>query len=84
MFLYKIIDLVFQGLYLALIVRIVLSWIPHDESHPIIQFLYKITDPILRPFQNIVPSYKLGIDISPIFAFIAISIVRRLLLTLLS
>ena len=81
--LYKILDFIFQGLYLALIVRVLLSWIPHDRYHPIVSFLYDITDPILRPFQNIIPSWKIGIDLSPILAFFAIGIVRDLLFRIL-
>ena len=81
--LYKILDFLFQGLYLALIVRVLLSWLPHDRYHPIVSFLYDITDPILRPFQNIIPSWKIGIDLSPILAFFAIGIVRDLLFRIL-
>ena len=81
--LYKILDFLFQGLYLALIVRVLLSWVPHDRYHPIVSFLYDITDPILRPFQNIIPSWKIGIDLSPILAFFAIGIVRDLLFRIL-
>ena len=81
--LYKILDFLFQGLYLALIVRVLLSWVPHDRYHPIVSFLYDITDPILRPFQNIIPSWKIGIDLSPILAFFAIGIFRDLLFRIL-
>ncbi len=81
--LYKVLDFIFQGLYLALMARIILSWIPHDPYHPIVSFLYRITDPILQPFRDIVPAWRFGIDISPIFAFFALSIVRKLIFSLL-
>ena len=81
--LYRILDFIFQGLYLALIARVLLSWIPHDRYHPIMQFLYDVTDPILRPFQNIIPSWKIGIDLSPILAFFALGIIRDLMFRLL-
>jgi uncharacterized protein YggT (Ycf19 family) len=45
--------------------------------------IYQFTDPILKPFQNIIPPYKIGIDLSPLFAFIALSIAKKLLLMLL-
>ena len=80
---YKFLDILFQSLYFALLIRVLLSWIPHDRFHPIIQFLYQVTDPILRPFQNIIPSWRLGIDLSPIFAFIAIGFIRKILFQLL-
>ena len=77
--LYKFLDGLFQFLYLVLIVRVLMSWIPHNRGHALIDFMYQCTDPLLRPFQNIVPAYKIGIDLSPIFAFIALGIVRDIL-----
>ena len=80
---YALIDLVFSFLYLALFVRILLSWIPHDPYHPVVSFLYRLTDPMLKPFQNLMPVSSIGIDISPIFAFIALGIIKKLLLGIL-
>ena len=60
-------------------VRILLSWIPHDEYNPLIVKLYDITEPVLALFRNIIPPYKTGgLDISPIFAFIALSIAQKI------
>ena len=42
-------------------------------------FLYRITDPVLRPFRNFLPNFG-GIDISPIFALLLITLTRRYLL----
>lgn len=82
-FLYKVLDLIFQALYWALMIRILISWVPHDRYHPIISKLYDVTDPILRPFQGIVPSWRFGIDFSPIFAFLALSLIRKVVFQLL-
>jgi len=83
LFLYRIIDTFFQALYIVLFIRIVLSWIPHDPYHPILQFIYNVTEPMLKPFRDIVPTYSIGIDLSPIFAFIAIGVVKKLIYFLL-
>lgn len=74
----RFIDLVFQALYLALFVRVLLSWIPHNRFHPIVELLYRVTDPMLRPFQDLVPSHRIGIDLSPLFAFFALGVLKRL------
>ncbi len=64
------------GLYkLVLIVRIALSWIPHNPHNPIISFLYKITEPVLEPVRRVIPSIG-GIDISPIVVFIGLSFIK--------
>ncbi len=80
---FALIDIVFQLLYLVLFARVLLSWLPHDRYHPIIEKVYQITDPMLEPFQKLVPPGRMGFDISPIFAFIALSLIRRLLFQLL-
>ena len=68
--------LLFRVLYWALFIRVILSWFPHDRYHPVLLFLYSITDPILDPFKRLVPS-NMGIDFSPIFAFFALSFLEQ-------
>ena len=79
-FLAQSIDWVFQALYLALMVRVFMSWIPHNPYHPMVATLYNVTDPILKPFQNLMPSLNIGIDISPILAFFALGLLKNILL----
>lgn len=78
----RIVDIVFNILYLALVARVILSWIPHDPFHPAVTIIGQITDPILRPFQKWVPPLG-GFDLSPLFAFLALEVGRALLVTLL-
>lgn len=59
-----------------IIIRALISWVNPDPYNPIVQFLYKATEPILAPFRKIFPIYNIGIDISPIFAIIALAFVR--------
>lgn len=82
-FLAQLIDWVFQALYLALMVRIFMSWIPHNPYHPMVSTLYNVTDPILKPFQNIMPNLNIGIDISPILAFFALGLLKNILMRVL-
>ena len=42
---------------IVLIVRIVLTWIPHNHYNPAIQILYKITEPVLAPVRKLIPAY---------------------------
>jgi len=60
---------------IALIIRIVLSWVPHNPYNQAIRFLYKITDPVLNPVQKLIPPFK-GIDFSPIIVLIGLGIVK--------
>ena len=54
------------------IIRALLSWVNPDPYNVIVQFIYKVTEPLLAPFRRLVPAYSIGIDLSPIFALLAI------------
>ena len=78
MSIYQLNNGLFDIVYLLLMVRILVSWIPQDRYHSVFQFLYQTTDPILRPFQNIFPN-SIGIDFSPIFAFVFLGILKSII-----
>lgn len=59
------------------IIRAVISWVNPDPWNPIVQFLVRATDPVLRPIQQLIPMWRLGIDISPIIAILAIQFIQR-------
>lgn len=80
--LYSLVDTLFKLYSWILIARIFLSWIRHDPYHPVIRFIYKVTDPILEPLSRIIPPIGM-IDISPIIAFLALDLVRDLVLNLI-
>ena len=63
-------------LWWLIIIRAVISWVNPDPYNPIVQFLYKTTEPILTPFRRIVPAHNIGIDLSPIFAILALMFIR--------
>ena len=55
-----------------IIIRALISWVNPDPYNVIVQFLYKVTEPLLAPFRKFFPAYSIGIDISPIFALLAV------------
>jgi YggT family protein len=55
------------------IIAAVISWVSPDPRNPIVQFLYRTTEPILRPFRRILPARRTGgIDFSPILVILLI------------
>jgi len=70
-----------------LIAQAVLSWLlafgvvnRHNRAVAVIgDFLYRITEPALRPIRNFLPNLG-GIDISPIILIILLEFLRRLIL----
>ena len=77
--LYRFIDILFTLLELAILARVLLSWFRVDPYHPVVAFLYQITEPILRPLRNIIPPLGM-MDISPIVAMLLIGIIRAIIL----
>jgi len=76
----KILDVVLTILYWLILVRALISWVNPDPFNPIVQFLYKTTEPILYPIRKILPlGLRFGIDISPILAFLAILFLKSFL-----
>lgn len=72
------------GIYvLCFIARVVLSWFPLRGDGPVTtvaQFLRAITDPLLRPIQQLVPAVRIGaaaVDLSPLIVLIGLSLVQR-------
>ena len=74
------------SLYLvAILGRVLLSWFPLNPSGPmatVAGFLYTVTDPAIAPVRSALPPVRFGgaaIDLSPVIAFIGISILQRIL-----
>lgn len=82
MLLLNTVSLLFQVYFWMLLCRILLSWFPDWQSHPIAQFIIYYTDPYLNVFRRIIPPLGM-IDISPIFAFIALQFLEGLVLKLI-
>jgi len=63
------------------IIAAVISWVSPDPRNPIVQFLYRTTEPLLRPFRKILPPGRTGgIDLSPIL-FILLILFLKVVLT---
>jgi YggT family protein len=75
---FSLLDLVFSliNLYMwAIIIRALLSFVSPDPSNPLVRFLYRITEPVLKPLRALAPPHKIGIDLSPLFALLLIRLI---------
>jgi YggT family protein len=81
--LFLVIDLALQLYIWLLIAAAVLSWLVAfnvvNTRNPVVaaigQFLYAITEPVLRPIRNMLPNMG-GIDISPVILILIIIFIR--------
>lgn len=77
-----VISFLLSVFYWLILIRALISWVNPDPLNPIVQFLEKVTEPILAPIRRILPvNLRLGIDISPIIAFLAIMFLRSFLVS---
>lgn len=65
-----------------IVIRAIISWVNPDPYNPIVQLLYKLTEPVLRPIRRILfrSVGNIRIDFSPLIAIIVLSIIRRILI----
>jgi len=79
----QIINTTFRLYSYLILARIFLSWIPVDHYNPVVQFIYKITEPILVPFRIILPLGSMGFDLSPIIVFFLLNLLQRSIINIL-
>lgn len=83
----QFIDVVLNLVIFVMIAQVIVSWLlafnilnmSNQFVATVANALYQITDPILRPIRNLLPSFG-GLDISPIILFLAIYFIRLVLL----
>ncbi|MCF7872843.1 MAG: YggT family protein [Candidatus Omnitrophica bacterium] len=76
----NVLNVIFTIAWWLILIRALISWVNPDPYNPIVQFLYKTTEPILYPIRKLLPQgLRFGIDISPIIAFLAIIFLRSFL-----
>ena len=77
----KMAELLLTVLYWLILVRALISWVNPDPFNPVVQFLTRTTEPILQPIRRLLP--PMGIDISPVIAFLAIIFLKSFLVATL-
>ena len=88
-FLISVVRLAFELYWLALIGRIVLSWVPLRSGtflYRVCSILYDATEPYLRLFRRYLPTVRFGnaaLDLSPLVGLVVLVIVERIVITVL-
>ena len=72
----------FSILKIALIVRVISSWLPISPFSGWVRWSYALSEPILAPLRRVVPNLG-GLDITPILAYFLLNIVESLLFRLM-
>jgi YggT family protein len=71
----------FDILKVALIVRVISSWLPISPYSPWIRWSYALSEPFLAPLRRVIPAFG-GFDFTPILAYFILGFLESLLLRL--
>ena len=77
----SLVNLALEAYVLIIIARSLISWVSPDPFNPIVRFLYRATEPVLRPIRRHMPDLG-GLDLSPVVAIVAIIILQKVLSSL--
>jgi YggT family protein len=73
----ELIVTLFRLYEVVVVVRVILSWIQVDSYHPAIRLVYKLTEPLMAPIRNLLPTERIGIDFSPLIVLFALELVKN-------
>jgi uncharacterized protein YggT (Ycf19 family) len=77
------ISLLVRALIICLLIRMILSWILRGQENGFSRFMNNLTDPVVRPFDKVLPPIAVGgvtLSIGFIVAWFAIGMVGALLI----
>jgi YggT family protein len=74
-----VLNVILTAYYWIIIARALLSWVNPDPWNPIVQFLQRATEPVLAPIRRRLPTWRVGLDLSPLVAILAVMFVQYFL-----
>ena len=76
----RLIEVALWAFFWMIIARAVLSWVNPDPYNPIVRFLHRFTEPVLRPIRDRLPTFQMGLDLSPMIVLLAIYFLESFLI----
>ncbi|WP_103615719.1 YggT family protein [Campylobacter concisus] len=67
----------------VVIAAALVSWVKPDPSSPIVQLLYRLTDPIYSFIRRYIKTEFNGIDFAPLIVLLALQLIDQFLIRLL-
>ena len=68
----RLLELVINAYIWLIIIRAILSWVQPDPYNPIVRFLYRVTEPVLRQVRWRLPTASMGLDLSPMVVILVL------------
>ena len=69
-------------IYILIMIRVLLSWVPMNNSFS--ELIYNVTEPMLKPFKDVLNKYlNLPIDLSPLLFIVCVEAFEKILIRLI-
>jgi len=65
------------------IIAALISWVRPDPYHPIVRFLYSVTEPVFAMVRRFLPVTAMRIDFSPIIVLLIVLFLQRFVVSTL-
>lgn len=79
-YLVPVIKVALEVLQWLIVARVFLSFIPHNPRHPVVSFIYDMTEPVLSFFRRLLPATSLPLDFSPLVAILVIQLLEHFII----
>jgi YggT family protein len=77
----EVLSLLLTAYMWIIIAAALISWVNPDPYNPIVRFLYRATNPVLRPIRRLIGGRLGALDISPLIVVIIIYFIQRFLIS---
>jgi YggT family protein len=68
----RLVELAINAYIWIIIARAIISWVNPDPGNPVVRFLHRITEPVLRPLRYRLPTLSMGLDLSPMVVILVL------------
>lgn len=67
-----------------LIIGALLSWVRPDPHNPIVQIIYRLTEPAYKLLRRLMPTVFNGLDLAPIILIVALNVIDVILVNVIN
>lgn len=78
MIIWNIFNYIVSIINLVILIRVILSWLVPYKRNEFTEVVYAVTEPVLAPFRTLIPVGAMRVDLSPMLAYFALNILRRI------
>ncbi len=79
----QILSMVINIYIWIVIIAALISWVRPDPYNPIVQILFRLTEPLYAKIRRVIPTTISGIDLTPILVILLLQFIETFLVKLL-